>query len=735
LRETAQMLYILDGNHPFCGFPDHSTALSCAEKSGVPTPSQFLDILYGMRLSRKLKKFIANRDDSPDLFEIAKNIVELQKLEKEIERVISETGQVRHNATQKYKKLCRSEIDLQERLTKKTNKFIKSSKYSQYFQDNYVTIRDGRFVLPVKAEYKSRIRGIIHSSSSSGATIFLEPEELVELNNDWKVAEIERDREKMRILSALAKQVGKYSHSCRQNLGILIKLDVVYSRAEFARVTRGSCPKLTADGTVMLEEAKHPLLVLGGTNVIGNSLRIDERVGTLIISGANTGGKTVTLKMIGLFAMMVRTGIFIPAKAGGKIGFYPDIFADIGDQQELQESLSSFSGHLLMVSTIMSCAKPGSLILFDELINSTDPNQGAALAQSILKWLNKRKMKTVVTTHYPSLKILGQTEEGFENVSVVFDEKRLLPTYRLEFGVPGSSYAVTIAKRLGISDEVLVEAEKIMREEQPTFSETNTLMQLEAEHSKAEEKHQKIRAELLEIEKEKAEQKQVTESLRQEKEIFQKEKKRRIQNEVDSVRRQLMDVWESSKQQDKAGVEKGLSTIKKVEIKSCEAYLEPAKELHAGDCVFVPSLMREAVLLEDIGKKKRVKVQVRERVMSVDAGTLKEATSKAEAKLKKKRESKQEHRRLFILQDNESSLEHKYDLHGLRGADVEDCVLRYLDQAMLSGLDQVSLIHGHGAGVLKRLVRKILSNSPYVRYFYPGGPYEGGDGVTVVILK
>jgi len=729
------MLHILDGNHQFCSFPDYSVALSCAEKSGMPTPSQFLDILYGIQLARRLRRFIANRDDSPDLFDIAANIVELQKLEKEIGRVISEKGQVRQNATPKYKKLCRSEIELQERLTKKTNKFIKSPKYSQCFQDKYVTVRDGRFVLPVKAEYKGRIKGIIHSSSSSGATIFLEPEELVELNNDWKVAELEKEREKMRILSELAKQVAKDSHLCRQNLDILIRLDIVYSRAEFARATHGSCPKLTANGTVMLEDAKHPLLVLGGKGVIGNYLRIGERVGTLIISGANTGGKTVTLKMIGLFAMMVRTGIFIPAKPGGKIGFYPGVFADIGDQQELQESLSSFSGHLLMVSMIMSCAKPGSLILFDELINSTDPNQGAALAQSILKWLNKREMRTVVTTHYPSLKILGQTEDGFENVSVVFDEKKLLPTYRLEFGVPGSSYAVTIAKRLGITEEVLVETERLMQEEQPMFSETSTLMQLEEEHSKAEEKHQKIRVELQEIEQEKAEQKRITESLRQEKEVFQAEKKRRVQNEVDSVRRQLMDVWENSKRQERAGIEKGLSAVKKVEIKSCEAYLKPVKNLTEGDCVFVPSLMREAVLLEDIEGKKRVKVQIRDRIMSVDAGTLKEATSKTEAKRKKRQENKQEHRRVFILQNDEDSVDYKYDLHGLRGAEVEECILRYLDKAMLSGIEQVSLIHGHGAGVLKRTVRKILSNSPYVKYFYPGGPYEGGDGVTVVILK
>ncbi len=745
LLETSQLAKILQeqANTPFSSFTDFGPAVLVSQKSGTPEIGDFLDIASGLKLSRSLKKFFSDKkEEASAVWAIASEVVTLKELEDEINRVISIRGEINENATPSYKKLVKKERNLKNKLAQKIESLLRSSKVSRYLQDGYSTIRDERFVLPVKAEHKGKVKGIIHGCSSSGATLFIEPEALVGLNNDWKISELAVEREKLAILKELAETVSIHAEDCGKNLSILVKLDAIFSRAKFSIKIKGTLPSLNTKGVVSLRKAAHPLLLLSGKKVIANDFHFEKDIKTLVISGANTGGKTVTLKMAGLFALMVRAGLLIPAEQGGKMGFFPMVFADIGDPQKLEKDISSFSGHLIIIASIIKQAKKGSLILFDELVNSTDPNQGAALAEAVLKKLNRLGMKTIVTTHYPALKILGQTKEGFENISVVFDQHTLSPTYKLKFGFPGNSHAITIARRLGFPDDVLGETSEILQnanKQQSTAVDSSTsytaLTKLESERSKVELELKKLEEEMLTIKNEKKQQIMITERLRSEEKVFLAKKKRKMDIEIDKARNKLMAEWSKINEANKKSItKKKLSAIRRIEVETwkesiCQTDKAPL-ELKNGDIVFIPNLMQKGTLLEEPNGKKKVRVRVKEREVYVETKSLRWAASKKPTTTQK---LPQGHIRIE-KKCVDKNIGRKCDLHGLRAEEAKDVIKRYLDKAVLS-YDTVYLIHGRGTGTLRKIVIEILKASPYVASFHSASYFEGGEGVTVAEFK
>ncbi len=725
------VLMLKGGSHiPLSTFADPRPFFIRAAKGAVLEGTELRSIHDLLEQVESVRSsFIRKREEAPRLFQIAIQLEPFEGLRRKIASAIDPEGRIQEGATPTLRALTAEASRAREMITDQLEKMLRSPRYEKLLQEFYYTERDGRFVLPFKVSDQNKEGGVVHDLSASGATAFVEPRELVGSNNRLRVAQLAVSREVERILRALSEEVGREGERLQRNLATLAEIDLIRASAALSHRIGAISPQINEGGAVRLLEARHPLLLLRKGNVVPNDILIEEQQRALILSGPNTGGKTVLLKTIGLLALMVRAGLPIPCRDGAEIPLFPAIIADIGDDQDLSRDLSSFSAHLQKVLQILESAPDGALILLDELITSTDPSEGAALAAAILMELADRGMRIVTTTHYPSLKGLAQTDPRFLNGSLAFDLEQLAPTYRLVLGTPGRSAALEIAARLGLPDAILARAKEQLRPQETAME--WIIAELERERQRAEEERRKWQTLRAEAEEAAAIQKEaVARWERSEKEI-QKKVRQKVAEAVTEARSEIAALMASLKEKrDPALIKKGRAALTEIEKKTGggEVRKTPASApvpLQVGQRVEVLSLGKQGTLLDPPSGLRKVRVQMGSQILSVSTDAIEGIPDGQQDKIEEKPSAS------VFVDSGQSTL----DLIGKRVEEALELLERFLDRAILGSDREIRLVHGHGSGRLKRAIREYLSTSPYVARFRPGDPLEGGDAVTIITLR
>lgn len=751
-QETTEWLRLSDGSDPapVLSFPDTRELVERASKGGVLEALELRDCgLVLTRMDEVARFCVRHAHEAPAVVALAEGLQstrELQNLTRAIEAAIQPDGAIKESATPELRRLTYAAQELKQRMREQLDRILHSRRYEDVLQESYFAQREGRYVLPVKSDMRGRMPGIVHDVSASGATVFIEPRELVELNNSIKVADLEIEREVRRILRELTLLVAGQADALETGIEVLAELDTVQAKAAFSRRLTASPVTLNDLGRVMLKQARHPLLMLAKDEVVANDILLDESIRVLVISGPNTGGKTVTLKIVGLFSLMVRAGLHLPCAPESEMAIFPELYADIGDAQDLSRDLSSFSAHMSqMVQLLAESARsvssgvdPGqSLVLLDEPVTSTDPQEGAALAEALLCHLASLKMKVVVTTHYGPLKELAQTMPGFANASVEFDVTRLAPTYRLFLGVPGGSSALEIAGRLGMDKKILDDARQRLPKDDRRLEDLMVDLQqkqrqladdveraaqarAEAERAVVEAKALQARLEEAELEARKGLKKKLGEQ-------FQRARAE-VQATVDALKREqkLIKAKETSQRLSELEIQ-----TKQELVPSGEPI--PVDRLRVGAQVEIAGLGMTGSLLEDPQGKKRVRVKVGEGEVLATVANLIGVASGATAPVPPPPSSSS---RKFSTGGGLGLDEQTVvDVRGQAADEALDQVIAALDRATLDGAPFLRIIHGHGTGKLKASLRAYLKDSPYVATTRPGDRSEGGDGVTIVTVR
>ena len=627
-RETDEAVKVLvkRGSPPMGGISDVSAELNLAEKGGVLSPRGLMRVGGTLRASRNIRNFLFKDGMEEVEIDYMKALVSelavYRDLESEIENAIVGEEEISDSASPLLKNIRRQIKAKNDGIRSKLNSIVNSQHHRKYLQDAIITIREGRYVVPVKQEYRSEFKGIIHDQSSSGATLFIEPMEIVNLNNELKEQKLKEQAEIERILTELSASVGEVAFDLKSNLKILGQVDFVFAKGKLSIDMRGVRPLVNAEGFIELKEARHPLL--SDKEVVPTNFHIGNGLNTVVITGPNTGGKTVTLKTVGLMTLMAQSGLQIPANHGSTVGIFKNVFADIGDEQSIEQSLSTFSSHMTNIVDMLDNLEYNSLVLFDELGAGTDPTEGAALAISILEHLRQRGIRTLATTHYSELKLYALSTEGVENASVEFDVETLRPTYRLLIGVPGKSNAFEISRRLGLGDYIIDKAKELISKEDIEFEDIlSNLEHDRREAEKAKEESTKQREEVEKLKRELAEQKRKLESSREAILIEAKREAKRIlsnaKSQSDTALKEIREVWdeieqekrnklENAKEKLKSGLNKIDSGITEKIISKVSA--KPLKEVKVGEEVRVLSFNQDGTVLSGVDSDGNVQVQI-----------------------------------------------------------------------------------------------------------------------------
>lgn len=735
LTETAEMVSLFDNvdTLPLRSFPDLEPMFESVRQRLLVEADQCLQTAALLRLVRDLKRYLGKQEHIPHLTPYAQKLEPLPDLIREIERCIDDDGEIRDDASPELRQAVREAARAREQLESTLHKLMASATYKDALQDSYYTERDGRLVLPVRTDVRSRIEGIVHDTSASGQTVFMEPAQVVGLNNQVRLARLNVQRERLRILETLAGLIKEHEDVLRRNQDQLVALDAIHARARLARQMNARNVTFTRDGALVLNQARNPELVLAGRPVVANDIAWDPQTRVVIISGPNTGGKTVTLKTVGLMALMVRSGLFLPVGEHSEIRFFPEVYADIGDEQDLELNLSTFSGHIRKIHHILDRASPGALILLDELGIATDPQEGAALAEAILLEMKARNFTTMVSTHYLALKILAQTQEGFLNACMEFDMDTLSPTYRLVFGVPGDSAALETAERLGLPRGIIERARAIYAEKDRRAEEL--LHNLNRQKLQLEDEKAAIARNKAETQNLLDEQRRLTESLRAQEKEFSVTKAKRIQSYVREAKREirhLIDEARHSRDVPKLRKsEKQLQNLGRTPLSDLgpdrSGWEVPPDQLKEGDEVLVEDYNACGVLLETPLNKERVRVRLGNLATVIETKRLKgHLRSAASGK------RTQPPAQVQVKTESQSPPRTTLDLRGMRTEEARDALELFLSRAVVNKLPKVTVIHGHGMGKIKQMVREYLAASGIGQKFGPGERHEGGDGVTIV---
>ncbi len=747
-NRDGRRLLVADGPLPLEGLKEIAAEVEKATKGASLAPAELLLVGQTARTGERVRKFFEERRGKyPRLAHHAREIPPLRELADEIETKIDPSGNLTDRASPSLWPLRRQLAEAKGRLQKTADEILSSPKYSRHVQEAYATVRSGRLVIPFKTAAKGLFRGIVHDSSQSGQTVFFEPEELVHLNNEVKMADLEVEREIARILAEISGKVSLKAGLllvCRERLA---HLDGVQARCLFAEELAAAEPTVNASGEVSLFAARHPLLVLGRKNVVPNDLRLGRPALCLVLTGPNAGGKTVALKTLGLLTLMAMAGLSIPAGADSTVSVFSRVFATLGDEQSVEQDLSTYSAHVLRLNEILTGADRGSLVLLDEVVSGTDPREGAAIARAFLETLADREVRVVATTHFEELKGIAYEDRRFENGSMTFDDEHLRPTYRLLLGVPGRSMGITIARALGFPGEVLARAEKYLTGAGQELA--NALARLAVERERAKAETAEASASRREAESLRARLEAERERGREEESRILAGARQKIREEIRKAEGQLRAVTEEMRKEKKIEtVRKAQSVIRewKERGKSAEedpvvramisrtAPLPPGTVLSQGRKVFLTTIHKEGEVasvpnpedreLEILAGGLRLRV-AREQVRVFPA-----EPRAGEGKTTKAPRRGEESAPALYLQTPENTLD-------LRGKYVDDAlpeVEAFLDRLSLSQAPHAFLIHGHGTGALKTAVRRHLKGSPYVKRSFPAPREQGGDGVTIVLL-
>jgi DNA mismatch repair protein MutS2 len=746
-REASQLLTVRP-DLTIGGVRDIRGPVTLAEKGSVLTTFELLDIKSTLIAARNLSRLFERlADQFPTLYAIVAQLPPPMGLVDMITRAISDRGEVLDSASPKLGTIRRDMRITHERLMAKLQRLVADPGTSPYLQEAIITQRDGRYVLPLRAEFKGRVKSIIHDQSSSGATLFIEPLAVVDLNNQYRELQFSEREEERRILAELSSQVGNNSYELLQIIELISQLDLALAKAKYAEDSEANEPVLAQlpgrkdarhpGSLIRLYQARHPLL--DPKTVVAIDVELDPQTYCLIITGPNTGGKTVTLKTVGLLALMAQSGLHIPANSGSELSIFKNIFADIGDEQSIEQSLSTFSGHVTNIIHILKKADRQSLVILDELGAGTDPQEGAALARSLLTHLLERGITTLVTTHHPELKAFAHATPGVVNASVEFDLDTLRPTYRLTIGLPGRSNALAIAQRLGLPESIIAVARAEINPDElraeDLLDEIHRQRELSREARAAADKirheAEAVRAELVNrLEKTEDERREILEAARQEAEKQVQELGEEIRALRSALTRARQPVDALREIEDKAA-DLEESVEKPVERRLTPAAVSQRRPVKLGDKVRLRTLNVQGVITSLSEEEAEVQVgmlRVRARLsdLEIPGGNL------------APQEEKASHRSsTFPSGDRPATLKIapspgiELDLRGKRAEDALDALERYLDAAYLSGLPFVRIIHGKGTGKLRVAVREALTEHPYVKSFESGGDKEGGDGVTV----
>jgi DNA mismatch repair protein MutS2 len=752
LAETAEALATAaeDKPLPAIAMPDIRSALGRAVKDAVLEPHELRDVAVTLALADEAVRFFRSLERPlPALSDLAAPLMALDQLaplRQQLERAVDPGGQIRDNATPELRRLTGQANDLKQGMRRRLDTILASARYADVLQEKYFAEREGRYVVLVKAESQSKIPGIVHDVSASGATVFLEPRELVELNNAIKVSEREIEREVRRLLQELSGRIAAHGDELAVCLDRLAELDVVGARAAFAARIGGQPVTVTDGGPIALRQARHPLLVLTREQVVPNDIVLGPDVRVFVISGPNTGGKTVTLKIAGLAALMVRAGLLPACRADSELPFISNVFADIGDTQDLSQNLSSFSAHVAQLISLLETAPargaaPAArwLVLLDELATSTDPEEGAALAEALLRDLADRGMTVIVTTHYPSLKALAQSTPGFMNASVGFDVATLSPTYRLLSGMPGGSSAIDIAGRLGLDAAILERALGVLERDgrgRDARRLERMLADVQAMQRRLEEDRAAAAAARAQAEAAAREAAEVAERLRAGEREERRGVRRKLTEELLRARADVQGVLDELKRARTADrAREAKARLAEIEQRAGEALAAsqervPVDALRAGDAVEIAGLSAAGVLLEAPQGRKRIRVKVGDAEMSVAASRL---VGVPAGSAQPRAAAAGAARRPQRIGDADAPS--VVDVRGRTADEALEDTVAALDRAALAGQPQLRIIHGHGTGRLKASIREYVRTSPYVESSRPGDRGEGGDGVTVVELK
>lgn len=742
LNETheALKLIIAKGEPQLFGIVDIRSIIKRTEIGGSLTARGLLQVSDFLRVSRGLKTYLKkdsyNSDEEVKLEYIDKLIEDLYTdkiLEDEINSKIISEEEIADDASRELLRIRRGIVAKKDSIKNKLNGILSS--HADFLQDAIVTLRDGRYVVPVKIENKSRVKGLVHDISGSGQTAYIEPMAVVEANNDLKELYIKENLEIEKILKELSELVGETSEEIKSNQEKLIELDFIFAKARLGLNYRANMPKLNREGRINLIKAYHPFLDRKIAVPIDINLGIDFT--SLIVTGPNTGGKTVSIKTVGLLTLMTQFGLLIPADEASEVAVFEKVFADIGDEQSIEQSLSTFSSHMVNIVYILKNVTPNSLVLFDELGAGTDPTEGAALARSIMDFMLERKIRCISTSHYNQLKIYALTTDGVANASMEFDVDSLSPTYRLLIGVPGKSNAFEISRRLGLPDEIIGEAKKLLSSENIEFE--DVLQSIDEDRTKIREYREELEREKADLEKENKRLQSKIKKLEDQKEkILEKsreEAKRLLLNtkeNVDIILSEINEARDKISSENSKKIQEAQDLLResiknardKSELEITKA-ANPIREIKVGDKVRT-SLGNLATVLELPDKKGNVLVQSGIMKMNMPKDSLTRIDVQEDT-------TKNNTRR--ILKNKATNVKSEIDIRGKNFEDAKDIVDKYLDDAYLSGLKSVRIIHGKGTGVLRQKLREHFRNVKLIKSYKDAEYNEGGDGVTVVTLK
>lgn len=730
-------LIVQKGSPSFADVKDVGASLFRADRGGVLSAGELLKIAAFLRCARTVKNYAETDAVSSVLDPYFMELTANKYLEEKINTSILSEEEIADAASAELSDIRRHIRVQSSKIRESLQKVISSPTYAKFLREPIITIRSDRFVVPVKSEYKSSVPGLVHDVSSSGSTFFIEPMQAVNANNALRELFAAERKEIERILAELSAEAAAFRENILRNFDVLVQLDCIFAKAKLAFRMDAAAPEIRNDGKTVLKNARHPLI--DKKTVVPISVTLGDTFDTLVITGPNTGGKTVTLKTIGLLTLMAQCGLQIPADAGSSLSVYSKVLADIGDEQSIEQSLSTFSSHMKNIVEIIGVCDDRSLVLFDELGAGTDPAEGAALAISIIQYCRSRGAKVAATTHYAELKLFGMRTKGVMNGSCEFHVETLRPTYRLLIGVPGKSNAFAISRKLGLPDHIIEDAGSLVNENDVKFEEV--LSQLEQQRQAMEEARDEAERLRVQTEKDKERADAYFQQIKEEREKATAKARREAQQIIDDARRTANAVSEEIKQlrkqmrdaADAQGVNLKQAQLRK-ELNDAEARIRPQEVQQERPAPSREIRVGDTVELIKLGSKASVLAINKDGTYSLQAGILKINAKSDEIYLIETAENRsvkkviEKSKRELRLQAASSEL----DIRGMASDEMLGVLSVFLDGAYMANLPSVRIIHGKGTGILRAAVHAELKKTKYVKKFRLGAYGEGEDGVTIV---
>lgn len=735
--EEGAKIIRLRGSAPITGLTDVFAHLKRLEIGGDLNGLEIYQIGSNLRVSRQMKNFMTDLLEMgvelPLLGGLSDELLVLKEVEEDIAISVDESGKILDTASEALSTIRRTLRRTEDRVREKLESYLRDRNASKMLSDAVITIRNDRYVIPVKQEYKGHYGGIVHDQSASGQTLFIEPQSVVDLNNERKALQAKEKQEIERILAEISASLAGWINEIHHNTFILGRYDFIFAKARFGKAMKAVTPHLSDAGIVHLIAARHPLLDVA--NVVANDIYLGEDFTTIVITGPNTGGKTITLKTLGLLTLMAQSGLQIPAQEDSTIAVFEHVFADIGDEQSIEQSLSTFSSHMTNIVSILEKVNHKSLILYDELGAGTDPQEGAALAIAILDASHEKGASVVATTHYPELKAYGYNRVHATNASVEFNVETLSPTYKLLIGVPGRSNAFDISRRLGLSENIITEARSLVDTESADLN--DMISSLEEKRNLAETEYEEARelargadALLKDLQKE------ITNYYQQKDKLMEqaREKAANIVTKAEVEAEEIIHELRTMQLNGAAGIKEhelidaktrlGKAKPKTINKTIPQAPKQKPHVFQVGDNVRVLSLGQKGTLLNKISDKE----------WNVQIGIIKMKINTTDLEYIQP-ETPKKQRIITSVHSSDSPAKSELDLRGERYEDALQKVDKYLDEALLAGYPQVAIIHGKGTGALRTGVTEYLKNHRMVKSIRFGAAAEGGNGVTIVEFK